>query len=442
LRAPAFVPADAAVETLRTRRLSAVALQNPGARGLVKALSPGQQPAFARTAVPIAPVVNRHAAPIDHVDLKKPRLGRHGGRAIDRDRRCRVGVLRLVQMAGRTACAAALAATVAASVANAAGGPRALPSHAPTGLVYATATGISATTSRIWRARSDGSDPVFITNGSSPQLSPDGRWIAFVRTRQRPLRSQLLLVAASGGRPRLLQQVEGRFFDAPVWAPNSRALVAVDDGGPVKSGGLILIDLRPGRRVLFARARRLSAVVSPSFSPDAREIAYAREGQTGADLYVYSVPARTTRQITHDHQSIDPNWGPTWIAYNRGGFNHAGDVWLIHADGRAAHRLTQTNAGLYPAAWAADGKRLLAAYPAMHNGRLWAVELPSGHSRPLTGWVGDLFPQGLSRDGSTVLAAIGCGGLVSPYGTIETLPFAGGKPKVIVTGPCRASWNR
>jgi hypothetical protein len=37
----------------------------------------------------------------------------------------------------------------------------------------------------------------------------------------------------------------------------------------------------------------------------------------------------------------------------------------------------------------------------MHNGRLWAVELPSGHARRLTRWVGDLFPQGLSRDGHT-----------------------------------------
>ncbi len=315
-------------------------------------------------------------------------------------------------------------------------------SRISTSLVYASATNLSATTSRIWRAHADGSRPVLITEGTSPQLSPGGRWIAFVRTRQRPLQSELLLVAASGGQPRLLQHVSGQFLEAPVWAPDSRDLVSVDAGGPRKSGGLVLIDLRSGKRRMFASARRLSAVVSPSFSPDGHQIVYAREDQTGADLYVYSLAARTTRQITHDHRDIDPSWGPTWIAYNRGGFTHAGDVWLVHGDGSGAHRLTHTNAGLYPAAWSADGTRLLAAYPAMHNGRLWAVELPNGHSRALTGWVGDLYPQGLSRDGSTVLAAIGCGGLVSPYGTIETLPFSGGKPTVLVSGPCRASWNR
>jgi hypothetical protein len=47
----------------------------------------------------------------------------------------------------------------------------------------------------------------------------------------------------------------------------------------------------------------------------------------------------------------------------------------------------------------------------------------------------------LSSDGKTVLASVGCGGMVSPYGYVETIPFTGGKPHVIARGPCRASWN-
>jgi Tol biopolymer transport system component len=295
---------------------------------------------------------------------------------------------------------------------------------------------------RIWRAGSDGSHPVFVTAGKLPQLSPDGRWIAFVRTQDRPLRSKLLVVPTSGGQRRLLDQLEGAFFDAPVWASDSRNLVAVDDGGPVENGGLVLIDARSGRRTSLARSTDFTGVGSPSFSPDARRIVYVRDDGTGGDLYVYTISTRTTRRITHDHTSSDPSWGPSWIAYNRGGFNHAGDIWLIHGDGARVHRLTHTSAGIYPAAWSADGTRLLAANPAVHNGRLWAVALRRGRTRALTGWIGDLYAQGLSRDGNTVLAAIGCGGRVSPDGTIETLPFSGGTPKVIVTGPCRASWNR
>ena len=62
---------------------------------------------------------------------------------------------------------------------------------------------------------------------------------------------------------------------------------------------------------------------------------------------------------------------------------------------------------------------VLAANPATHNGRLWAVDVRSGRARALTGWVGDLFPQGLSRNGRTILAAVGCGGTISPFGVVE-----------------------
>jgi Tol biopolymer transport system component len=118
-----------------------------------------------------------------------------------------------------------------------------------------------------------------------------------------------------------------------------------------------------------------------------------------------------------------------------------GDVWLLDLHTGRSRRLTHTGAGIYPVAWSSDGTRLLAANPATHNGRLWAVDVRTGRARDLTGWVGDLFPQGLSRNGKTILAAIGCGGTISPFGIVETLPFAGGRAHVIVRGPCRASWN-
>jgi hypothetical protein len=147
------------------------------------------------------------------------------------------------------------------------------------------------------------------------------------------------------------------------------------------------------------------------------------------------------RRLTSDRRSLSPLWGPRLIAFHRGGFGRGGDVWLIRPDGTGLRRLTRTNAGIYPAAWSADGGKLLAANPATHNGRLWAVDVASGRARDLTGWVGDLFPQGLSRDGRVVLAAVGCGGLLSREGILETLPFAGGAPTVVARGPCRGTWN-
>lgn len=170
-----------------------------------------------------------------------------------------------------------------------------------------------------------------------------------------------------------------------------------------------------------------------SFSPDGGEVAFT----TGAGgIAVHALGGGPTRRLAG---GTGPVWGPQAIAFHRGA-GLRGDVWTVRP-GSEPIRLTRTHAGVFPVAWSADGTRLLAANPAMHNGRLWAVDAPSGNARPLTDWRGDLYGQGISYDGRTVLAAIGCGGMIGPAGVVETIPFAGGKPTVVVKGPCRASWN-
>jgi Tol biopolymer transport system component len=292
-------------------------------------------------------------------------------------------------------------------------------------LVYAVATDIDSRDGWIWQARADGSHAERLTRGAAPQISPDGRWIAFVHPQ-----NELHVIASSGGKSRLLRRVvrEHGFVLGIVWSPTSRQLASIE------AYGFALVDLETGRARPFARGG------NPSFSPNGRRIVYERADSRSADLYVFDTRTGRTRRLTHDRRSGHPLWGPRWIAFSR--YARRADVLLVDPSGRKTRPLTHTRAGIYPAAWSADGQRLLAANPAIHNGRLWAVDVPSGRARDLTGWVGDLFPQGLSRDGRTILAAIGCGGMSSPFGVVEALPFAGGKPRVLVKGPCRASWNR
>jgi dipeptidyl aminopeptidase/acylaminoacyl peptidase len=294
--------------------------------------------------------------------------------------------------------------------------------HGPQ-LVYAVPTSFSGSHAWIWRARPDGTHRVRLTRGHGPQLSPNGRLVAYTRSPR-----ELWVVPTSGGKPRLLRRAR-TFINGFVWSPTSHELVTVERS-------LVLVDVETDRARLFGRAGG-----DPSFSPDGSGIAFDRIDQTGGDLDLFDTRTGRTRKLTSDHASFLPVWGPRGIAFNRDGFVRGGDVWLLDPGRGRARRLTHTDAGIYPIAWSADGRRLLAANPATHNGRLWAVDVRTGRARDLTGWVGDLFPQGLSRNGKTILAAIGCGGLISPFGVVETLPFAGGRAHVIVRGPCRASWN-
>jgi Tol biopolymer transport system component len=204
-----------------------------------------------------------------------------------------------------------------------------------------------------------------------------------------------------------------------VWSPDSRHLLVGD------SAGLRLVD----RASNNARLLAASGIETASFSPDSRSIAYSRVDATGGDIFALSLSGDAPQKLTQDHHSFEPLWGPHEIAYLRGRGFVDGDIWLMHGDGSQKRRLTRTVAGFYRAAWSTKGDGLLGANPATHNGRLWAVAVPGGRARRLTGWVGDLFPQGLSRNGRTVYAAIGCGGTASSKGLLEAIPFLGGHPR-------------
>jgi Tol biopolymer transport system component len=282
-----------------------------------------------------------------------------------------------------------------------------------------------------WRARLDGSHTERLTSGDDPALSPDGRWIAFSRG------GDLLLMPAAGGAAKVIYTFSGPYADtglgyAPTWAPDSRHLAFVT------TDGLIVLDpLSHALHVLPQRADPWFA-----FSPNSHKIAYSVSDRTGADVYVGSVLGGKPARLTYDHKSFAPAWGKPGIAVFRYAPRARGDIWLT-SDWRTHRfrRLTHRNAAAVPVFFSADGKELLAANPPTHSGRLWAVDVGTGAERPVTPWVGGLVAQGLSAGGSAVLAAIGCAANGAPYGEVETIPFAGGKPHVIARGPCGASWD-
>jgi Tol biopolymer transport system component len=280
----------------------------------------------------------------------------------------------------------------------------------------------------VWRANPTGGDrTILVKNGADPAVSPDGRYVAYTSA------GKVFVIPTAGGRATAVYTLEGKragLGTPPVWTPNSRRIAFWAGNKP----GLVLIDI-PGGKLNVTHL----PIDEFAFSPDSRRIAYISRTE---DLFVMPTAGGRPTRLTDNHKSFGPVWGRLGIAFTRFTHDARGEIWL--SDGRKHHARQLTHTGdyaIFPAFFSADGKKLLAANPATHNGRLWAVDLPSGSARKLTDWVGDLFPQGLSTDGKTVLASIGCGGMIGPYGVVETIPFAGGKPRIIVRGPCRASWN-
>lgn len=88
-------------------------------------------------------------------------------------------------------------------------------------------------TSKLWMANADGANPRQITfadgNESEPSFSPDGKWIAFVSTRDGG--AQLYVLPTAGGEARKVTSISTG-VGGPIWAPDSASLVFASDVYP------------------------------------------------------------------------------------------------------------------------------------------------------------------------------------------------------------------
>src|SRR5262249_49990592 len=146
------------------------------------------------------------------------------------------------------------------------------------------------------------------------------------------------------------------------------------------------------------------ADVEPAWSPDGREIAFARSrtdagnypGQTGpAQIYVVNADGTDVRRLTSAGDNDSPAWSPDGkrIAFDRGPCCVANDVYVMDADGRHQHRLTTDGKGYdvfnTGPLWFPDGKTIAFAKvdqehvgPANRSGP-WVINADGSHPRRL-----------------------------------------------------------
>ena len=308
-------------------------------------------------------------------------------------------------------------------------------------LVYADQT---STSSSIWRANPDGTHPVRLTNGSNPTISPNGRFVAFVRVTCMPMAPsgetcsdpKLFVMTTSDGKVERIKGVPSA--DDLAWAPDSERLAVTG------AHRIDVFDLVNGAETLIAKGRFVS---SPSFSPDGRSVVYERDrysstlhsgSNLASDLYVSNLESGRSQRITRLGDARGPAWGPSEIA-----FGHNREIWLINSSGSRMRRLAskQNTAHFWPSVWSADGKRLLLSIAPFH-GR-WKFRAIDVLSKRVS-FVGSGNPLGLSRDGKTVLVN-NCAyfPVGRTLGRVETVPLRGGRARAVVPrdGICQASWN-
>ena len=242
----------------------------------------------------------------------------------------------------------------------------------PTGKWLAFSSTRDSERSNIYMQRVDGTAVIQLTSDSAddayPSFSPDGRQIAFCSTRAGNW--QIFVMDADG---KNVTQVTTGPMQAihPSWAPDGSRLVYCCLGGKSNQWELWTVELQTSEK------RMIGYGLFPTWSPsrDADHIAFQRPRQRGSrwfSLWTLDLVNGEARRVTEVAVSsnaaiLSPSWSPdgrrlafaTVMEPNQELGPHAKgrtDIWVVNVDGTDRQRITDgTGANLMPF-WGADNR--------------------------------------------------------------------------------------
>jgi dipeptidyl aminopeptidase/acylaminoacyl peptidase len=262
---------------------------------------------------------------------------------------------------------------------------------------------------------------------SSPALSPDGKWVAFVGRRADPTEdkfvSSIWLAAVDGGEPARLFTTTGN-AQSPVWSPSGESLaylINTGKGSQIFVASLAGGEPRPltsgeqscaepcwspdGTRIAFVRGVKPKATTENKAAPVViRDIYYKSDGagllgDVRRHVYVVDVATGAERQITDgDWHDAEPRWSPDGkrIAFiserHRARWNRYGRsaIWIVDANGGRARRLTPDDGNVAGPRFSPDGRTIA------YTGRLVGGSSYRNHAVLLVDTRGDSKPRALT----------------------------------------------
>jgi Tol biopolymer transport system component/DNA-binding winged helix-turn-helix (wHTH) protein len=217
-----------------------------------------------------------------------------------------------------------------------------------------------------------------------PQWSPDGREIAFARCNSE--RDGVYTVPALGGPERRLtsspcrDNVAGR----PIWTPDSKTMVMLDQCVPGGPRGVVLFSLATGEKRCLAAGSHGDFAADDALSPDGRTVAFSHTTDAGySELYAVPLTGGPPRRIISAGTYF---WKPMWtpdgkyiVSYSNRG--HMVRAWRVPvAGGPVEPEMVYPGVGSI----SQDGRRL--AYAESHGG--------SSAFSPAAIWRADLSKAG------------------------------------------------
>lgn len=166
---------------------------------------------------------------------------------------------------------------------------------------------------------------------------------------------------------------------SPSWSPDGRRLAYVSfEGG---NSSIYIQDINSGGRELVAKYRGING--APAFSPDGRRLALTLSRSGNPEIYVMDLGSRALTQVTN-HFEIDtePTWsadgGTIYFTSDRGG---RPQIYSVSAGGGSASRVSFQGSYNASASVSFDGKKIATAQGAGNNYRIAMMDSTTGAPR-------------------------------------------------------------
>ena len=231
-----------------------------------------------------------------------------------------------------------------------------------------------------------------------PQVSPDGRLLAFVRSGTRVEGSQdVWIQPVSGGEARRLTSGQYGVVGAPDWTPDGAEIVfSYGDHGP---GRLARVPLAGGAPQPIVGVGENAAVASVR----GNQMVYVQNTTSVADTWRLPRPgvARSTDRpekllASGVLSAYSPDGRKIAFESSRDGVPN---IWLSNADGSHPVQLTTSKRGSGTPRWSPDGRRLVFDSLEAGNKDLYVVGMDGGTPKRLTQEPSEDGPGTWSRDG-------------------------------------------
>ncbi len=309
----------------------------------------------------------------------------------------------------------------------------------------------------VYVAADDGSGAKKIDSGESPHVSPDGNLVAYLHLGAKNAQELKVADLSTGTTKTLLTTWREPFSLA--WSPDSTMVIA-QRGPELGKRKLVLIEVATGGQEVMAEGFFSGA----SFSPQGGQLVFAKAKSEKfpprSDVYrvdlippgAVGVVPLLPHQITSDHRSSYPLWGPQKIVIvktidaKKRKYGPKNELYLMNPNGKGVKRLTHTQVdpllqGLFPTGWSASGNQLLAEFEGQDTSYAVKVNPKTGGQKP----VAQAGEQGfvataISSNGKAVLGYTG-GFDPGLKHDVMSIPYSGGKGKILAKNAFLPAWS-